>query len=251
MPGPPPPTPARFRHGAGRLSLDFIRTLRYRGTPAAVEELPELSALAAWAAQCGPVAPVSVSVSAPTTGTDRDDPPGAATGDEAGDDAARDDAARDDAARDDRAREAATRDDTARDQVAAAQALREAVHALLAAARSAGGVSSCPEPTRELINQAAVGPMPHPRLDPAGVLHWDAADPVAATLTLVARDALELAASADLIARIRPCANPDCGALFLDLSRPGARRWCSMGTCGNQAKKQNLRGRRPAGTDRL
>ncbi|UXX97904.1 CGNR zinc finger domain-containing protein [Streptomyces sp. AD2-2] len=27
------------------------------------------------------------------------------------------------------------------------------------------------------------------------------------------------------------------------MSRPGNRRWCSMGTCGNRAKKETLRGR--------
>jgi predicted RNA-binding Zn ribbon-like protein len=59
---------------------------------------------------------------------------------------------------------------------------------------------------------------------------------VEATLALVARDALDLVSSADL-ARVRPCSNPECQVLFLDSSRPGRRRWCSMGTCGNRAKK--------------
>src|SRR5882757_2526233 len=45
---------ARFRQGAGRLCLDFIRTLRHRGTPEAAEELVDLAALAAWVSQCGP-----------------------------------------------------------------------------------------------------------------------------------------------------------------------------------------------------
>ena len=43
----------RFREGAGRLCLDFIRTLRYRGTPSQTEELPDGAALAAWIRQCG------------------------------------------------------------------------------------------------------------------------------------------------------------------------------------------------------
>ncbi|MGH1554964.1 CGNR zinc finger domain-containing protein, partial [Streptomyces sp. L7] len=45
------------------------------------------------------------------------------------------------------------------------------------------------------------------------------------------------------LTRVRDCAGPTCGALFLDTSRPGNRRWCSMGTCGNRAKKETLRGR--------
>lgn len=36
--------------------------------------------------------------------------------------------------------------------------------------------------------------------------------------------------------RIRQCANPTCGWLFLDDSKSGNRRWCSMSACGNRAK---------------
>lgn len=36
--------------------------------------------------------------------------------------------------------------------------------------------------------------------------------------------------------RIRRCANPDCVLWFLDVSRPGTRRWCSMAACGNREK---------------
>ncbi|MCA9894213.1 MAG: CGNR zinc finger domain-containing protein [Anaerolineae bacterium] len=37
--------------------------------------------------------------------------------------------------------------------------------------------------------------------------------------------------------RVGQCANVrDCGWLFLDTSRSGKRRWCSMETCGNRAK---------------
>lgn len=38
------------------------------------------------------------------------------------------------------------------------------------------------------------------------------------------------------IERLRFCANPECSFLFLDVSRTGRRRWCSMSTCGNLAK---------------
>src|SRR5262245_24992455 len=47
----------RFRQGAGRPSLDFVRTLRWRGTPLATEELPDAPALHAWIAQCTPCDP--------------------------------------------------------------------------------------------------------------------------------------------------------------------------------------------------
>lgn len=36
--------------------------------------------------------------------------------------------------------------------------------------------------------------------------------------------------------KVRRCANPECGWLFLDDSRAGRRRWCSMSACGNRAK---------------
>lgn len=37
--------------------------------------------------------------------------------------------------------------------------------------------------------------------------------------------------------RVRQCADDKgCGWLFLDESRAGTRRWCSMGECGNRAK---------------
>ena len=37
-------------------------------------------------------------------------------------------------------------------------------------------------------------------------------------------------------ARVRKCANPDCPFWFLDTTRSGTRRWCSMTVCGNRLK---------------
>jgi predicted RNA-binding Zn ribbon-like protein len=87
--------------------------------------------------------------------------------------------------------------------------------------------------------------LPVPVLTSSGQLRWAAGDPVSAALALVARDAIDLVVSptAD---RLRDCANPECNAIFLDVSRPGTRRWCSMGTCGNRAKKTALRNKRAA-----
>jgi predicted RNA-binding Zn ribbon-like protein len=36
--------------------------------------------------------------------------------------------------------------------------------------------------------------------------------------------------------RIRRCANEACVLVFLDTSRNGQRRWCSMASCGNRLK---------------
>ena len=172
-----------FRSGAGRLCLDFIRTLRYRGQPRAEEELASPESLARWVAQFGRY-PGSSLRPAPA-------------------------------------------------QVSAARALREAVHQVITAARAA---SAAPAAARRTVNEAAAQPVPVPRLHPSGQVSYEADDPVAAVLALVARDCLELLGSPDL-ARIHACADPDCRVLFVDHSRPGTRRWCSMGTCGNRAKK--------------
>ncbi|WP_049566553.1 CGNR zinc finger domain-containing protein [Nonomuraea sp. SBT364] len=36
--------------------------------------------------------------------------------------------------------------------------------------------------------------------------------------------------------RVRKCANPQCVLWFLDVSKNGSRRWCSMEVCGNRSK---------------
>ena len=51
----------------------------------------------------------------------------------------------------------------------------------------------------------------------------------------IAVSALELATSPARSA-VRVCAGDGCHWLFLDHSRNGARRWCSMESCGNRAK---------------
>jgi predicted RNA-binding Zn ribbon-like protein len=44
--------------------------------------------------------------------------------------------------------------------------------------------------------------------------------------------------------RIRRCASPGCGAWFIDTSKGGQRKWCSMARCGNRAKAATHRLRR-------
>jgi predicted RNA-binding Zn ribbon-like protein len=55
--------------------------------------------------------------------------------------------------------------------------------------------------------------------------------------------AADLLTSGDL-AKLRLCAGPDCGWLFLDTSRNRRRQWCDMRDCGNRAKVRRLRARR-------
>ncbi len=61
-------------------------------------------------------------------------------------------------------------------------------------------------------------------------------------LAALARDAVDLFAG-PFAHRIRTCAAPDCGFLFVDSSRPGRRRWCSMQRCGNRTKVRTYRSR--------
>ncbi len=54
-------------------------------------------------------------------------------------------------------------------------------------------------------------------------------------LAAVARSGAELIAEG-ASARLRLCANPQCGLFFYDNSRTRRRRWCSMAVCGNRSK---------------
>jgi predicted RNA-binding Zn ribbon-like protein len=57
--------------------------------------------------------------------------------------------------------------------------------------------------------------------------------------------AVELLRTVDLVqVRVCPLAEGGCGWLFLDRSRNGSRRWCSMEDCGAQAKARRLNDRR-------
>ena len=54
-------------------------------------------------------------------------------------------------------------------------------------------------------------------------------------LAAVARSGAEIVAEG-VRARLRHCANPNCGLFFYDNSRTRRRRWCSMAVCGNRSK---------------
>ncbi|SMH30745.1 Conserved protein containing a Zn-ribbon-like motif, possibly RNA-binding [Rathayibacter oskolensis] len=54
-------------------------------------------------------------------------------------------------------------------------------------------------------------------------------------LSTIAREAVDLLGGGTA-GRLRRCAAEDCRLLYLDVSRAGTRRWCSMQRCGNRAK---------------
>jgi predicted RNA-binding Zn ribbon-like protein len=64
----------------------------------------------------------------------------------------------------------------------------------------------------------------------------------------VARSAVELLTGGDL-RRVKECPGAgDCGWLFYDTSRNGARRWCSMEGCGSRVKMRRHYARQRGGT---
>lgn len=92
----------------------------------------------------------------------------------------------------------------------------------------------------EALNQAlAVAPARTAlRRERGGAYGWDVDTRAGTALALLAP---VLWSAGDLLAgarldRVRRCANPECGWIFLDDSRAGKRRWCSMQACGNRAK---------------
>jgi predicted RNA-binding Zn ribbon-like protein len=103
----------------------------------------------------------------------------------------------------------------------------------------------------DVLNAAAAHPPLTPRIfndPPPAQSTWMAPATARQALSTLARDAIDLF-TGPLVARIRECGAVNCALLFVDTSRPGARRWCSMERCGNRAKVRahRRRTRGPAG----
>jgi predicted RNA-binding Zn ribbon-like protein len=124
--------------------------------------------------------------------------------------------------------------------LAAAKALRQAIwdaaHDRAARRRpSAEAVAT--------INRAAAVPALVPELTDGTTAGWAPPVRAAQALSTLAREMIELL-SGPLSERIRECASDNCPLVFVDSSRPGARRWCAMERCGNRHKLRALRTRR-------
>jgi predicted RNA-binding Zn ribbon-like protein len=128
--------------------------------------------------------------------------------------------------------------------------LREILYRLF----SAIAARKLPDPADLAAMQAAyVESQAKASLVPAsGGLAWrwptgtDALDQV---LWPIVRSAIELATSSE-VRRVKECPGlGDCGWLFVDTSKSGRRRWCSMESCGSRAKMRTYYARthgRPA-----
>jgi predicted RNA-binding Zn ribbon-like protein len=113
--------------------------------------------------------------------------------------------------------------------------IRETIYRLLHSV--AAGSAATSEDVRRL-NRALGEAAPRTNLERAdGGFGWRAE----VTPTAPGMLASALWSAADILAgpdraRVRECANNRCLWLFLDDSKNGSRRWCSMQSCGNRAK---------------
>jgi predicted RNA-binding Zn ribbon-like protein len=118
-------------------------------------------------------------------------------------------------------------------QFVEALALREAIYGVFAAA-SAGTAPAKTDLDR--LNRALdTAPARRRLARTAGHYGWDVGKLDATPLAPVVWSAADLLTQ-PLIERVRLCANEKCLWLFLDESKSGNRRWCSMSACGNRAK---------------
>jgi predicted RNA-binding Zn ribbon-like protein len=129
---------------------------------------------------------------------------------------------------------------TTRD-LTAAKALRLAIWD---AAHARAERRSIPADTVACLNRFAAAPPLVPQLGPdERVATWAAPVQVGQALSTLAREMIDLL-TGPLGTRIRECAGDTCPLVFVDSSRPGARRWCAMERCGNREKVRSLRARR-------
>ena len=122
--------------------------------------------------------------------------------------------------------------------LAAAVALREALYRIFHD-RSEGRRPRSAD--LDAVNAALARALPHRRVieeDGRIVLGWDQSAEFDAVLWPVVAAAVELLTSGD-VSRVRVCGmyhEGECSWLFLDRTKGGTRRWCSMKDCGNRAK---------------
>jgi predicted RNA-binding Zn ribbon-like protein len=124
-------------------------------------------------------------------------------------------------------------------EVADARVLRDALWRL--AGGHVDGVPPAPDDLA-VLNDAAAHPPLAARLTVGGDREWAPGGTGTGLLSTVARDAVDLLTGA-YAHRIRACGAHGCRLLFVDTSRPGRRRWCSMERCGNRHKVRAHRAR--------
>ena len=119
-----------------------------------------------------------------------------------------------------------------------ARELREAIRRVLGGAREGRRPAAS---DLRLVNKWARSPLAAPQIGRDFTCVPVGPDKVTGALAHIARESVELVTGPDL-ARVRACAG--CTLLFVDRSRPGTRRWCSMERCGNRNKTAHYRQKR-------
>ena len=212
----PPPVPAlpSYRPFGGRLCLDFVNTVNGRLTNGPEDLLAEAGALVAWGQQLGLLeAAAAVRIGAAWRTTDA----------------------------------------VAAARLAQAVALRETLYAVFAAIATGGVPARADLDTLSDAYRAALASARLVAAGDGGPWRWEphraAAEPADLGWLVwpVTRSAIDLLTSDDL-AGLKRCAGADrgCAGLFVDETRNGIRRWCSMDGCGSRAKMRRLYARRRA-----
>jgi predicted RNA-binding Zn ribbon-like protein len=136
----------------------------------------------------------------------------------------------------------------ARAALADAVELREAIFEFFSALCDR---ASPPRPAAERLRTFAARAIEHGELCPvrgstAFAWRWEGLDP-RLMLWPISLSATSLATSED-VQRLRRCPGQDgrCGWLFLDRTKNGGRRWCSMQMCGNPVKARRQQQHRQA-----
>lgn len=198
----------------GRLCLDFVNTVDPRHRRQQVDYLPDFGALVRWSEHAG----------VHTAGE-----------------------------REQLLRAGSVHPAAAARTLTAAHSLRDALYQLF---RAAGDGRPPPRRLLRLVNQTVTEALLARRLTRGPqsglVWQWTTPLPVQAPLLRVALSAEELLTSSSELARVRECPGVDgCGWLFLDTSKSGGRRWCSMKVCGNLSKVRHYRAAGAAAGSRL
>jgi predicted RNA-binding Zn ribbon-like protein len=102
-----------------------------------------------------------------------------------------------------------------------------------------------PEAERELLGRLAARAYQEGRLgqEPDGRLTWSWDPSRLATVRYVAVSAAVQLLGQSPAARLKQCPGDHCGWFFLDATKRGNRRWCSMSECGQEAKTARRRDR--------
>ena len=124
-----------------------------------------------------------------------------------------------------------------------ARTLRESIYTLALAFIHGNAL---PDEARRRLNRLGAEKSAVPQLGKDSRLHISGG--TQELLASIARDAILLFGS-EAGTRLRQCEGESCALLFIDTSRSGDRRWCSMAGCGNKSKIAEFRRRQRLSPD--